>query len=74
MSKPKPKAEIVIVSIGNPLYITTHSNDAFQFVKKHAPDFGSYYAPNNIDKHHTLFVQDGYDVREVADYLKAMQS
>lgn len=73
MSKPTPQAEIVITSIGNPLHITTNSPDAYQFVKQHAPDFGSYYEPT-FESWHTLFVRAGYDIADVAAYLQAMGS
>lgn len=73
MSKPVPQAEIVIKQDGNfRLFITTNSADAYQFVSQHAPEFGQYFAPSENDPKHILYIRDGFDATEVAEYLKAM--
>jgi hypothetical protein len=75
--KPVPQAEIVveILQTGSEtvlLHITTNSNDAYQFVKQHAPEYGNYFAPDEFQSAHRLFVRAGYKATEVAEYLKAM--
>jgi len=74
MSKPKPHAEIVIKNDSNwRLLITTNSADAYNFVKLHAPEFGLYFEPSEIDPLHILYIRAGYDANEVAAYLQAME-
>ena len=72
--KPVPQAEIVIivdVDIRR-LRIYTHSADAYSFVQQHAPEYGTYWKPNEVNDFHWLYVKHGYDMNEIAEYLKTM--
>lgn len=72
MSIPKPKQEISIKNLSYLLWITVHSNDANEWIETEAPKFGTFHKAT-VEKHHTLWIADGYDANEVEAYLLSYQ-
>lgn len=67
MNKPHPRQELVIHRpYGNPLLITVHTLDAREWLEAEAPQFGRLYPGIRM---WDLFVDQGYDLQEVGDYL-----
>jgi hypothetical protein len=69
--KPTPK-ELVVEQVGTRLiHIYTTSNDATDWVRREARDFGSLYEPSEHERHFTLFVIPTYEIEEVLAYLRS---
>lgn len=73
MSKPRPKAEIVVrcpYSFARIINIEVGSPDAREWVTKNAREFGRLMATS--EKEYVLAVYDLYDVNEVMTWVAAM--
>ena len=68
---PQPKAEIIVqVASDGLLFIWVASNDAREWLEKHAPKYGNLYLP--IVGHYDLFVSSNFDVEEVKCHIESM--
>jgi len=67
--RPIPKKELCVDKFIFHLRLTSHSNDATEFILSEVSKFGSYiYIQPNM---YSLEVSSGYDINEVAEYFES---
>ena len=71
MQKPTPKTECAIRVVDKimAIFITPHTNDAREFINNECGVFGELTMDNRGK--FTLFVDDGYDCHEVAEWIRS---
>lgn len=73
MPKPLPKREITVMNLVVMLNIYPATNDAKEWMLKHAPDFGVLECdPLDRPNCWVLTVDPNYDIDEVAEYIRNM--
>jgi len=72
MSKPEPKAEIIVEEFEFSMNIFVATGDAAAFVEREAPTYGSLFKMQD-NKAYILYINSCYDLHEVAEYFRKME-